>query len=81
MSFIFECNVSVTYMDFNDQVKVFKFKEYDKPEAYPRIMSTVNVIHECSYVMDINIKPNKSKRMTEYPFSLELIDKGSVVFH
>ena len=79
MSYIFECNVRVTYMDVNDQVKIFDFKEYDKPELYPRIMSTINMIDELGYIMDVNIKPNKSKKMAEYPFSLS--SKGSDVLH
>jgi|TARA_R110000744_G_scaffold62471_6_gene128947 hypothetical protein len=68
MSYLVSHKVKVTYTDFRDKIKTYKFEEYDSPLLYPRISYIVNLIEDVKYIMDINITPDVSKKVREYPF-------------
>ena len=51
-------NVKVTYIDNQDKMKIYKFREYDHPILYPRISYIINLIEDAKTVLDINITPN-----------------------
>ena len=51
-------NVKVTYIDNQDKMKIYKFREYDNPILYPRISYIINLIEDAKTVLDINITPN-----------------------
>ena len=51
-------NVKVTYIDNQDKMKIYKFREYDNPILFPRISYIINLIEDAKTVLDINITPN-----------------------
>jgi len=51
-------NVKVTYIDTQDKMKIYKFREYDSPILFPRISYIINLIEDAKTVLDINITPN-----------------------
>ncbi len=69
MSFLVAHKVKVTYTDFRDKIKTYSFEEYDSPLLYPRISYIVNLIEDVKYIMDINIVPDISKKVKDYPFN------------
>jgi len=51
-------SVKVTYIDNQDKMKIYKFREYDNPILFPRISYIINLIEDAKTVLDINITPN-----------------------
>jgi hypothetical protein len=51
-------NVKVTYIDNQNKMKIYKFREYDNPILFPRISYIINLIEDAKTVLDINITPN-----------------------
>jgi hypothetical protein len=51
-------SVKVTYIDNQNKMKIYKFREYDNPILFPRISYIINLIEDAKTVLDINITPN-----------------------
>jgi len=51
-------SVKVTYINNQDKMKIYKFREYDNPILFPRISYIINLIEDAKTVLDINITPN-----------------------
>jgi hypothetical protein len=51
-------SVKVTYINNQNKMKIYKFREYDNPILFPRISYIINLIEDAKTVLDINITPN-----------------------
>jgi hypothetical protein len=65
-------NVKVTYIDTQDKMKIYKFREYDSPILFPRISYIINLIEDAKTVLDINITPNLGDTISASSYDQEI---------
>ena len=65
-------NVKVTYIDTQDKMKIYKFREYDSPILFPRISYIINLIEDAKTVLDINITPNMNDTISASYYDQEI---------